>query len=133
MPVHNIPFIPFLKIILYNYNCIIIIWIQLFGGGMKIKKVENERCVQISLIGRLDATSSSELQLVLDEVFKSTIEELTFDFKELEYVSSAGLRIVLNAQKLALNNSCKMKLINVNKDVMDVFKITGFDEFLTIE
>ena len=100
---------------------------------MKIKKVENERCVQISLIGRLDATSSSELQLVLDEVFKSTIEELTFDFKELEYVSSAGLRIILNAQKLALSIRCKMKLINVNSDVMDVFKITGFDDFLTIE
>ena len=100
---------------------------------MKIKKVENERCVQISLIGRLDAASSSELQLVLDEAFKSIIEELTFDFKELEYISSAGLRIILNAQKLALSNSCKMRLVNVNKDVMDVFKITGFDEFLTIE
>ncbi len=100
---------------------------------MEIKKVEKEKSVQISLIGRLDATTFSELQLVLDEIFKSKIKELVFDFKELEYVSSAGLRILLNAQKLALNNSFKMKLINVNKDVMDVFKITGFDEFLTIE
>lgn len=100
---------------------------------MEIKKIEKEKGVQISLIGRLDATTSSELQLALDEIFKSNIEELVFDFKELEYVSSAGLRVVLNAQKLALNISCKMKLINVNKDVMDVFKITGFDEFLTIE
>ena len=100
---------------------------------MEIKKVEKEKWVQISLIGRLDAITSSQLQLALDEIFKSTIEELVFDFKELEYVSSAGLRIILNAQKLALSIRCKMKLINVNSDVMDVFKITGFDDFLTIE
>ena len=100
---------------------------------MEIKKVEKEKWVQISLIGRLDATTSLQLQLALDEIFKSTIEELVFDFKELEYVSSAGLRIILNAQKLALSIRCKMKLINVNSDVMDVFKITGFDDFLTIE
>ncbi len=101
---------------------------------MEIKKVEKENGVHIiSLVGRLDTITSPELQSVLDVVFKSDVKELTLDFKELEYVSSAGLRVILNAQKLSLSTNCKMKLINVGSEVMDVFKITGFDEFLTIE
>lgn len=100
---------------------------------MEIKKAETEKGLQISLVGRLDAVTSPEFQSVVEEIFKSAIEELIFDFNDLEYVSSAGLRIILNAQKLAINNNCKLKIINVNTDVMDVFKITGFDDFLTIE
>ena len=60
------------------------------------------------------------------------VKELIFDFSEVEYISSAGLRILLAAQKV-MNRQGSMKLIGVSADVMEVFEITGFSDILTIE
>ena len=81
--------------------------------------------------GRLDTQTAPELENELDSVL-SGLKELTFDFANLEYVSSAGLRVILKAQK-AMNAQGSMKLTGVNDSIMEVFDITGFLDILTIE
>ena len=60
------------------------------------------------------------------------VDDLVLDFEELEYVSSAGLRVILKAQKL-MNAVGKMKIVHVNESIMEIFEITGFDSILSIE
>ena len=81
--------------------------------------------------GRLDTQTAPELEAELDAVL-SGLKELTFDMTNLEYVSSAGLRVILKAQK-AMNAQGSMKLTGVNDSIMEVFDITGFLDILTIE
>ena len=81
--------------------------------------------------GRLDTQTAPELEAELD-VTLSGLKELTFDMTNLEYVSSAGLRVILKAQK-AMNVQGSMKLTGVNDSIMEVFDITGFLDILTIE
>ena len=81
--------------------------------------------------GRLDTQTAPELEAELDSVLSGT-KELTFDMTNLEYVSSAGLRVILKAQK-AMNAQGSMKLTGVNDSIMEVFDITGFLDILTIE
>ena len=81
--------------------------------------------------GRLDTQTAPELETELDAVL-SGLKELTFDMTNLEYVSSAGLRVILKAQK-AMNTQGSMKLTGVNDSIMEVFDITGFLDILTIE
>ena len=85
----------------------------------------------VSLGGRLDTVTAPELETVVDTALAG-VEILVMDLEQLEYVSSAGLRIFLKAQKL-MNVKGKMKLIHVNETIMDVFEITGFVDILTIE
>ena len=85
----------------------------------------------VSLTGRLDTTTAPELEAVLDELMPEA-KELVFDLESLEYISSAGLRVILKAQK-TMNQKGNMKLIHVPDSVMEVFDITGFADFLTIE
>ncbi len=85
----------------------------------------------IALEGRLDTSSAPELEPVLDEVLGAA-DTLVMDLGKLEYISSAGLRLILKAQK-AMTPKNGMKLIHVPEDVMEVFDITGFADFLTIE
>ena len=81
--------------------------------------------------GRLDTQTAPELENELDAVLPG-LKELTFDMTNLEYVSSAGLRVILKAQK-AMNAQGSMKLTGVNDSIMEVFDITGFLDILTIE
>ena len=60
------------------------------------------------------------------------VEELTFDFEKLDYISSAGLRVLLSAQK-AMNNQGKMKIVHANEMILEIFEVTGFADILTIE
>lgn len=90
-----------------------------------------EEKVNLELTGRLDTVTSPELEKVLDGILDS-VKSLVFDFAKLEYISSAGLRVILKAQK-AIKGKGKMKLVNVNADVMEVFEMTGFSSFLNIE
>jgi len=83
----------------------------------------------ISVGGRLDTTTSPELEAQLD---LNGITDLTFDMKELDYVSSAGLRLLLKAQK-QMNTQGDMRLVNVNDIVMEVFEVTGFSSILKVE
>ena len=94
------------------------------------KTIENET-LTLALSGRLDTTTAPELEAVLDSDLGG-VSELVFDFSELEYISSAGLRVILKAQK-TMNTQGSMKLTHVNDEIMEVFDITGFVDILVIE
>ena len=98
---------------------------------MTIEKKINGEALTLIVSGRLDTQTAPELEKELDSVL-TDIKELTFDFANLEYVSSAGLRVILKAQK-AMNAQGSMKLTGVNDSIMEVFDITGFLDILTIE
>lgn len=94
------------------------------------KNIEN-KTVTLAVEGRLDTTTAPQLEAIVNEVVSSA-DELILDFAQLEYVSSAGLRVILKAQK-AMNAKGSMKLTHVNEDIMEVFDITGFLDILTVE
>ena len=94
------------------------------------KTTENEK-VTLTVSGRLDTTTAPELEAALDEVLENT-KELIFNLENLEYISSAGLRVILKAHK-SMNTKGSMKLTGVNDSIMEVFDITGFLDILTIE
>ena len=94
------------------------------------KTTENEK-VTLTVSGRLDTTTAPELEAALDEVLENT-KELIFNLENLEYISSAGLRVILKAQK-SMNTKGSMNLTGVNDSIMEVFDITGFLDILTIE
>ena len=98
---------------------------------MTIEKKINQDSATLIVSGRLDTQTAPELESELDSIL-SGIKELTFDMSNLEYVSSAGLRVILKAQK-AMNMQGSMKLTGVNDSIMEVFDITGFLDILTIE
>jgi anti-sigma B factor antagonist len=98
---------------------------------MTIETKRNEKELIVALSGRLDTTTAPSLEKAISENIYD-IDKLILDFKELEYISSAGLRVVLNAQK-KMQQIGEMKVINVSEVVMDVFEITGFVDILTIE
>ena len=98
---------------------------------MTIEKKLNGEVATLVVVGRLDTQTAPELEKELDSIV-SDIKELTFDMTGLEYVSSAGLRVILKAQKI-MNTQGSMKLIGVNDSIMEVFDITGFLDILTIE
>ena len=98
---------------------------------MNIEKRLNGEAATLVVIGRLDTQTAPELEKELDSVV-SGLKELTFDMSGLEYISSAGLRVILKAQKI-MNSQGSMKLTGVNDSIMEVFDITGFLDILTIE
>ena len=98
---------------------------------MDIEKQKDGKKLDIKLIGRLDTKTAPELKEVLNDNL-SDVEELNFDFSELIYISSAGLRVILSAQK-TMNKQGSMKIANVQGIVMEVFESTGFVDILTIE
>ena len=98
---------------------------------MTIEKKINGEAVTRIVSGRLDTQTAPELENELDNIL-SGLKELTFDMTNLEYVSSAGLRVILKAQKV-MNTQGSMKLTGVNDSIMEVFDITGFLDILTIE
>ena len=98
---------------------------------MTIEKKINQEELTLIVSGRLDTQTAPELENELDTSLAG-IKDLTFDLTALDYVSSAGLRVILKAQK-AMNAQGSMKLIGVNDNIMEVFDITGFLDILTIE
>ena len=98
---------------------------------MTIEKKINGEELTLIVSGRLDTQTAPELENVLDASLPG-LKELIFDMTNLEYVSSAGLRVILKAQKV-MNTQGSMKLIGVSDSIMDVFDITGFLDILTIE
>ncbi len=98
---------------------------------MEIKKTQNDDELLVSLEGRLDTTTAPHLE---EEIRFSlnNVKKLIFDFAKLEYISSAGLRVLLAMQKI-MNKQGSMIIKNVNETVMDVFSVTGFVDILTIE
>ena len=98
---------------------------------MTIEIKRNAEETIIELVGRLDTTTAPALDKTVCEDIEDT-KMLILDVKGLEYISSAGLRVLLAAQKKMQNNG-SMKVINVCEDVMEVFEMTGFADILTIE
>ena len=98
---------------------------------MTIEKKVNGEVVTLAIAGRLDTQTSPNLEKELDSIF-SGLTELVLDMSGLEYISSAGLRVILKAQKV-MNVQGSMRLTGVNDNIMEVFDITGFLDILTIE
>ena len=94
------------------------------------KKKEGNRLV-LAVSGRLDTMTAPELENVIKENMDG-VEELVLDFKDLEYISSAGLRVVLGARK-AMGNKGSFAVRNLCSDVREIFDITGFSDIITIE
>ena len=98
---------------------------------MTIEKIINGAEATLEIAGRLDTTTAPQLEAVIDAE-TAGITALTLDMQALEYISSAGLRVLLKAQKL-MNGKGSMKLTGVNEVIMEVLEITGFVDILTIE
>lgn len=97
---------------------------------IEIKKSENETIIE--LVGRLDTITAPVLEKTISDNLGG-IQSLILNFSGIEYISSAGLRVLLGAQKKMQNVGGAMKLIGVRDDVMEIFEMTGFADILTIE
>ena len=98
---------------------------------LNINKKLEDKTLTVALEGRLDTTTAPQLEAEL----KSALPEATslvMDFEKLEYISSAGLRVLLSAQK-TMNKQGEMKLIHVNDVINEIFEVTGFSDILNIE
>ena len=97
---------------------------------MTINQKKTDEKLTVELEGRLDTTTAPQLE----ETLKSSLEgitELELDLKDLVYISSAGLRVLLAAQKV-MNKQGSMVILNANEDLMEIFEVTGFTDILTI-
>lgn len=98
---------------------------------MEIIKTLNANAMKIEVVGRLDTSTAPSLDAEIKEIGEN-VTELVLDLARLDYISSAGLRVVLASQK-KMNKQGSMKVVNVSEDVMEIFEITGFSDILTIE
>ncbi|MDR0761400.1 MAG: STAS domain-containing protein [Treponema sp.] len=99
---------------------------------MTISKNKAGEKVVLSLEGRLDTTTAPQLQEQLIPEF-DTAKYIQVDFKNLSYVSSAGLRVLLMGEKTAQAKGGKMTLVNVSAEIQEIFEMTGFSDVLTLE
>ena len=97
---------------------------------MTINKTQNGNSLTVAIEGRLDTTTAPQLEAELKSSLDG-ITELTMDLSTLEYISSAGLRVLLSAQKI-MNKQGEMKVAGANETVMEVFEVTGFSDILNI-
>lgn len=100
---------------------------------MQIKTDVNNRKLVISLSGRLDTITSPQLEEEINRYSLDETETVILNAKELEYISSAGLRLVLMLHKKMAKQGGQLKLINVNDMVMEIFDMIGMSDFLDIE
>ncbi len=98
---------------------------------MTITKNQNGSHLDLALEGRLDTTTAPQLEAELKQSVGG-VTELALDFSKLEYLSSAGLRVLLSAQKV-MNRQGSMVIKNVNETIMEIFEVTGFADILTVE
>lgn len=98
---------------------------------MNIKKKKEANTLTVTVNGRIDTATAPEFDSYVSQSI-GDVSELVLDFKDVNYVSSAGLRVLLSLQKKMMAKG-GMKLLNVNETVSDVFEVTGFDEILDFE
>ena len=98
---------------------------------MNIVKTKNNQSLTIALEGRLDTTTAPQLETELKSCLNG-VEVLVMDMEKLDYISSAGLRVLLAAQKQMAKQG-KMKVVHVSESIMEIFEVTGFSDILTIE
>ncbi|MCQ2753269.1 MAG: STAS domain-containing protein [Bacilli bacterium] len=99
---------------------------------MKVTQTKKDNATVVMVEGRLETGTAPELEMELNKIVP-TCQNLVLDFSKLEYVSSAGLRVLLTAQKTMNARGGSMKITNINEVVREVFNITGFTSILTIE
>ena len=97
---------------------------------MEIKANKNSSTLELSIVGRIDTTTAPQLEAELKREIGG-VTELLLDFSGVEYISSAGLRVLLSAQKV-MNRQGRMTLSHVTEAVMEIFEVTGFSDILTI-
>ena len=98
---------------------------------LNITKNTNETELTVALTGRLDTTTAPELEKELKTSLDG-VTALIIDMAALDYISSAGLRVLLSAQKI-MNKQGEMKVVHVGETIMEIFEVTGFSDILTIE
>ncbi len=98
---------------------------------LNISKTVDNNKAEFILEGRLDTVTAPELEAELKGALDG-IEDLVLNFEALEYISSAGLRVLLATQKV-MNKQGEMKIVKVNQTIMEIFEVTGFSDILTIE
>ncbi|MBO4279456.1 MAG: STAS domain-containing protein [bacterium] len=98
---------------------------------LNIEKKVDGKNIEMVLSGRIDTTTAPELDKAIQEVIGGA-ENLVFNFADIDYISSAGLRVLLTSQK-TMNKQGSMKVTHVNESVMEIFEVTGFSEILSIE
>lgn len=98
---------------------------------LNIEKKKEGSKLELVLAGRLDTTTAPELEKELKASLDG-VDELVFDMASLEYISSAGLRVLLSVQKI-MNKQGTMKVLHVNETIMEIFEVTGFSDILAIE
>lgn len=98
---------------------------------LNIEKKTNESELTVALTGRLDTTTAPDLEAVIKESLDG-VTSFEIDMEALEYISSAGLRVLLSAQKV-MNKQGEMKVTHVSETIMEIFEVTGFSDILTIE
>jgi len=98
---------------------------------LNITKNTENNALTMALEGRLDTTTAPQLEAALQDEYDG-LTALTLDMEKLEYISSAGLRVLLSAQK-KMNAQGEMKIIHVGETIMEIFEVTGFSDILTIE
>ena len=98
---------------------------------MTIEIMKNQEETIIKIVGRLDTITAPSLDKTINEDIRD-VQNLVLDIKDMEYISSAGLRVLLAAQK-KMQKIGSMKVVNVCEEVMDVFEMTGFADILVIE
>ena len=98
---------------------------------MTIHQTKEGNALLLALEGRLDTMTAPQLETTLKEALPG-VEQLTFDLEKLEYISSAGLRVLLSAQK-TMHRQGSMKVIHANEMILEIFEVTGFSDILTIE
>ena len=99
---------------------------------MTINTFANGNTLTISVEGRLDTVTAPELEQQVKSI-PGDVQKLIFDFLKLEYISSAGLRVLLTAQKLMNRQGGDMAITGASEDIRDIFEITGFSGILTLE
>ncbi len=98
---------------------------------LNINKTVEDGAAVFTLEGRLDTVTSPDLEAEIKEVLPD-LKEITIDLENLDYISSAGLRVLLSTQKV-MNRQGSMTISHVNDTIMEIFEVTGFSEILTIE
>lgn len=99
---------------------------------LEISNIQENPVITINLDGRLDTTTAPELQTYYEELDLNDFENVKIDFEKLEYISSAGLRVLLIFQKDCSKKKKDLYMINVSEDVQEIFDVTGFSDILNI-
>ncbi|NLV99214.1 MAG: STAS domain-containing protein [Clostridiaceae bacterium] len=100
---------------------------------MEITRIIGEDAITIAVEGRLDTVTSSQLEQEVSDLFEQEKSNIIFDFASLEYISSAGLRVLLAAQKQVNALEAEMRIIGANDVVKEIFEITGFSDIMQID